>query len=102
SADNTITLDLSSCFVDALAIDRATKGGVDHLSSAELAALCDSIGGDFLDGLTLDGSPELGAWLTAQRHRYRALHADLLSRLVASLPAESEETFRRLDAWLQL
>src|SRR5262245_11493299 len=53
-----IALDLSDCFVDALEIDRVVGEGLGNLSTESLAALCQSFGGDLLEGLQIDGSPE--------------------------------------------
>jgi TolB-like protein/cytochrome c-type biogenesis protein CcmH/NrfG len=65
----------------------------------ELRAL---FGGELLEGTELDDSPELVAWLTAQRQRFRAMRVALLSELSARTPCDSEEIFRHLLAWLQL
>src|SRR4029079_19198116 len=52
--------------------------------------------------MQIDDNPELAGWLAAQRQRYRAMHGDVLRELAARSPPGSEETFRRLEAWLQL
>jgi DNA-binding SARP family transcriptional activator/Tfp pilus assembly protein PilF len=101
TSQDSIALDLSDCLVDAVEVDRAVKQGVAQATRERLAELCYLFGGDLLDGLELDESPEFSGWLSAQRHRYRAMHATLLSEL-STRSLGSEETFRYLDAWLQL
>jgi DNA-binding SARP family transcriptional activator len=96
-----VSLDLSDCHVDVIEVGKAVKGGVDGAPYASLAEACDLFGGDLLDGVEIDGTPEFAGWLTAQRHRYRALHVTLLEALAARAPG-SEELFRCLERWLQI
>jgi len=100
TADDRVGLDLAGVRVDALDVERAVGGGIARIAHAELAALCDRFAGDLLDGVDIDGTPELAGWLAAQRQRYRSLHVELLRALVAR--ADGAETFQRLEAWLQL
>lgn len=95
-----ITLDLSDCRVDALEIDKAVHAGLGGVPRERLTELHDLFGGDLLDGLAIDG-PEFSGWLSAQRHRYRAMHVAVLTEMARSASG-SEETFRCLDAWLRL
>jgi TolB-like protein/DNA-binding SARP family transcriptional activator len=95
-----VSLDLSDADVDALAVERAARTGFDRIPQAELGELCDRFAGDLLDGAAIDGNPELTGWMAAQRNRYRTLHVELLRALVAR--TGPEETFRRLEAWLQV
>ena len=97
-----VGLDLADCVVDALEVDDAVRGGLAAASTERLAALCDSIGGDLLVGLDIDGNPEFAGWLAAQRQRCRSAHIALLRELSSRAPAGSEGSFRRLDAWLAL
>jgi TolB-like protein/DNA-binding SARP family transcriptional activator len=97
-----VALDLSDCVVDAIEVDRLLKAGTAQAPRAQLAEACDRFGGDLLDGMLIDGSPEFSGWLSAQRQRFRGAHVTLLGDLVSRLPPDAEETFRRLDAWLQL
>jgi TolB-like protein len=55
---------------------------------------------DFLDGLEIDRSPVFSAWLTAQRRRFRGIHATVLQRLVRSAP--DNEVLDYLGKWLEL
>lgn len=100
TADDAIALDLSGCFVDAVEVERATRAGVAGVDAARQAELCALIEGDFLEGLEIDRSPAFGAWLTAQRRRFRACEAALLERLAHESPGD--EAFAYLDKWLQL
>jgi DNA-binding SARP family transcriptional activator/TolB-like protein len=100
TAGDLVSLELSDARVDALDIERAAKSGFDGIAQAELGLLCDRFSGDLLDGVDIDGNAELTGWLAAQRNRYRTLHIDLLRALIAR--AGPEETFRRLEAWLQV
>jgi DNA-binding SARP family transcriptional activator len=95
-----VSLDLDGARVDAIDVDRVARDGVDRVSHDELGSLCDRFTGDLLDGADIDGNPELTGWLSAQRARYRTLHVEMLRSLVAR--TGPEETFRRLEAWLQV
>ncbi len=93
---------LADCVVDALEIDRFAKDGLERLPTESLAALSERFGGDLLEGIVMDGNPEFNGWLTAQRQRYRTIHVALLAELATRSRPESDERFRRLDAWLKL
>lgn len=97
---DTIGLDLSDCFVDALEIARATEAGIDTLAPERQRALSMLFNGDFLEGLEIDRSPVFNGWLTAQRRRFRGCHVALLEHLVKGVP--EEEAFGYLEKWLQL
>jgi TolB-like protein/Flp pilus assembly protein TadD len=74
-----LALDLEDCFVDARALAEADLDTLDVGQLQALASLCD--GGDFLEGLMLDRSPQFDFWLAEQRQRFaarRAAIADLL------------------------
>ena len=100
SEGNLIALDLSDCVVDAIEVERIARAGIENATSESLAELCDRFGGELLEGLQIDGNPEFAGWLVAQRQRYRELHVAVLRELAARAPAGSNETFRRLEAWL--
>ncbi len=97
-----VALDLSDCLVDAVEVDRAVQSGVGQAASERLTEICNLFGGDLLDGLQLDGNPELNGWFVAHRHRYRALRIAVLEELAKRSPLGSAEAFVRLEAWLQL
>src|ERR1041385_140447 len=94
-----VSLDLEGARVDVLDIERASRTGFETLPQAELGELCDRFAGDRLDGVDI-ANPELTGRLAAQRHRYRTLHVDMLRALVVK--TGPEETFRRLEARLQV
>jgi DNA-binding SARP family transcriptional activator len=101
SSGDLIELDLSDCVVDALEVDRATKADWSRATNEHLVELCELFGGELLESLQIDGNPEFSGWLTAQRHRYRTMHVAALRELVTR-SLGPEETFRRLEAWLQV
>ena len=98
--DDTIRLDLSDCFVDAIEIARATEEGIETLAPERQRTLSALFGGDFLEGLEVDRSPLFDGWLTAQRRRFRGCHAALLEHLVKSVP--DDEAFGYVEQWLRL
>ncbi|MET0679785.1 MAG: transcriptional regulator, partial [Burkholderiales bacterium] len=98
--DDTIRLDLSDCFVDAIEIARATEEGIEKLGPERQRALAALFGGDFLEGLEVDRSPLFDGWLTAQRRRFRGCQAALLEHLVKSVP--DDEAFGYVERWLRL
>jgi DNA-binding SARP family transcriptional activator/predicted ATPase len=100
-APDQVLLDVSGCFVDAVALHRAVQTGVARMDTERLAEVCGWFSGELLDGLHVDGSAEFHGWLTAQRNRYRTLEVSVLQELVARSPRGSEDMFVRLDAWLQ-
>jgi DNA-binding SARP family transcriptional activator len=101
SRGDLVALDLADTHVDALEVDRATRAGLGGLPTARLAEICDLIGGKFLEGVELDGTPEAAGWLAAQRNRYHDIHVEVLQALAVAAP-HAGETFRRLDTWLRL
>lgn len=99
TADDAIALDLAGCTVDALEVEQAARAGLEKLDVARQRELAALIRGEFLEGLELERAPAFGAWLTAQRRRFRAVQAALLEQL-ASRP--DDEAFVYLDQWLEL
>lgn len=97
---DTIRLDLSDCFVDAIEIARAIDEGIQTLTPERQRTLSVLFNGDFLDGLEIDRNPVFNGWLTAQRRRFRGCHTALLEHLVKSVP--DDEAFGYLEKWLQL
>lgn len=97
---DTLRLDVTGCFVDAVAVGRAAQDGFDTLAPERLKALADLIAGDFLAGLEIDRSPAFESWVVAQRRRFRDIHAGLLEHLTGRLPDDEGRIY--LDRWLQL
>jgi TolB-like protein len=100
TAGDTVQLDLSDCFVDALEVARAADLGFDTLAVERLRELAALFGGEFLDGLDMDLNPTFDGWLTAQRRHFRGCQAALLERAVTSVP--DDEAFAYLDRWREL
>lgn len=98
--DDSIRLDLSDCFVDAIQVARAIEEGIETLTPQRQRALAALFTADFLEGLEIARSPLFNGWLTAQRRRFRGCHAALLEHLARSVP--DEEAFGYLEQWLQL
>jgi DNA-binding SARP family transcriptional activator len=96
-----IALDLSDCVVDAVEVERGTKAGLAEASTERLVELVALFGGELLEGAEIDGTAELGGWLSAQRQRYRAMRVAVLGEL-ATRALGTEEVFRWLDGWLEV
>jgi DNA-binding SARP family transcriptional activator len=97
---DTVQLDLSQCLVDVLDVLRLTEAGLETLSTQRLGALAASFEGEFLESLTIDGSPVFTAWLTAQRRRLRSCRIAVLEQLVMRGP--DDQALGYLDTWLEL
>jgi TolB-like protein len=99
SQADTVKLDLSDCFVDAIEIAGAI-GNVETLDLQRVRTLSALLTGDFLDGLDIERSPVFSTWLAAQRRRFRGFHATLLERIVQAVP--DDEALGYLGQWLEL
>ena len=97
---DTVQIDLSDCFVDAIEVARATEKGIGTLAEDRQRTLSMMFHGDFLQGLEIDRSPVFNGWLVAQRRRFRGCQAALLEHLVKSV--RDEEAFPYLERWLQI
>jgi len=97
---DTIAFDSANCDVDAIEIGRMSEAALDALGPRERQRAAMQFGGDFLEGLEIGHSPPFEHWLTAQRRRFRALHARLLRNLASALP--DEEAFAYLERWLEI
>ena len=82
---DTVGLDLTDCFVDAIEVARAANE-IAALSVERLRSLAALFSGDFLEGLEIDRSPAFNSWVTAQRRQFRGYHAALLEQLVRIAP----------------
>jgi DNA-binding SARP family transcriptional activator len=100
TGEDGVALDLSGCRVDAHELERAqaTLGDLTDARLAEVGELCR---GELLEGVEIDGLPEFGGWLAAERGRYRTMHVAVLRAQAVRAPS-FDEAFRRLDSWLQL
>ena len=95
---DTVRLDLTDCFVDAIEVAR-TAQHIETTPSDHLRAMAALFNGDFLDGMEIDRSPAFNTWLSTQRRRFRGCHIAMLERLVQSTPAN--EALRFLEIWLE-
>jgi DNA-binding SARP family transcriptional activator/TolB-like protein len=99
--EDAVRLDVSGFSVDVAAVDAALRGARPlDLDVDRCRALAALFHGDFLQGLEIDGSPHFSAWLTAQRHRCRDSHAELLERLASVAP--EDEALQYLEQWRRL
>jgi DNA-binding SARP family transcriptional activator/TolB-like protein len=96
----TVRLDLSDCFVDALEATHAPEHGIQKLGVEQQKALAGLFAGELLEGLEIARSPVFDAWVTAERRRFRGIHAVLLENLARALPHEEAAPY--LDEWLRL
>ena len=83
---DTVWLDLTDCFVDAVEIAGATAQGIEALPPERQRALTMLFDGDFLESLEIDRSPVFNGWLTAQRRRFRGCHAACWSTSSRAFP----------------
>ena len=105
SRDDSIRLEQTNVFVDALEIQRAARTGIGSLAPARARELLALFGGEFLEGLQVDGCPEFTGWLVAQRRRFRAWRIALLKRIVESVgddASRGDESFSYVEQWLEL
>lgn len=100
--DDSVELDLADAFVDVAEVDRALRGGIGALGRERLRALSELLGGEFLEGLEIERSPQFGAWLLGQRRRLRGCRVALLEQRVADRGLEPEERLACLEQWLRL
>ena len=80
TGNDTVRLDLTDCFVDALAVTRTVRDGIESLDAERLRAISDLIGGEFLEGLELYRSPDFNAWIIAERRRFHGRHLAVLEQ----------------------
>lgn len=97
---DTLTLDRSHIFIDAVAVEDALRSGFATLDLDALHRLEALFHGPFADGLELDRSPEFASWVDAQRRRFRAAHIELIEQLVARSDG-AQERLLCIEKWLQ-
>lgn len=102
TADDKVSLDLTGCTVDVVAVSAAVAMGLEKLEPERLAELSAVFTGDFLAGLEVDRCPDFAAWLMAQRRRFRAWHVAVLEHLVAGSGESGDEVFVSLEKWITL
>lgn len=94
-----VSLDLSDCEVDALAVARASRQGIATLATEDAEARAGDFSGEFLDGLELERCPAFEIWLTAQRRHFRSCHVALLEHLARG---DGRDRLLHLEQWLAL
>jgi DNA-binding SARP family transcriptional activator len=102
TTDDRVFLDLSDCPVDALGVSTAMQNGTASLDLSRLRALAEQFGGEFMEGLEVDHSPQFESWLAVQRRRFRTWHAAVLEQVAASLPVDSDGALPFLEAWAEV
>jgi DNA-binding SARP family transcriptional activator/TolB-like protein len=108
SGNALVALDLSDVSLDIREIRRATEPAVSATTDEQLAAALALFRGDLLEGMELEGSPELATWLAARRQSYRALRIaiarELAQRPVTQGDAEARhrQSRERIEIWLEL
>lgn len=97
-----VSLDLRGCDVDVIEIEAACKAGLEALEPGRLRHVLRLCVGEFLEGITLNRSPQLDHWLTMQRQSFRTRHAELTAVLHGSLPPDSPESHLLAEQWVAL
>src|SRR5262249_54355198 len=97
-----VRIDANSLDIDAISLARSAQTMLTSGSPDELQSLRALFRGDFLDGLSVERAPLFDNWLTGQRHRFGQLRQQLLERLCAVLPAESDDRIEVLREWIEI
>jgi len=91
-----VRIDTSSLNVDAISLVQSAKealsGGTPEVLQSLRALFC----GDFLEGFSLHRAPQFDNWLTGQRHSFGQLRRQVLERLSAALPLDSDDLMQVL------
>ena len=98
--EDSVRIDLTDSLVDAHEIQRAARAGFTTLPLERARSLLALFGGEFLEGLEVDGCAEFTSWLLAQRRRYHAWRVALLLRLIECAP--EAEGANHVESWLAL
>ena len=97
-----VWIDTSSLDIDAISVARTTQKTLTSGSPRDLQSLRALFRGDFLEGLSVERAPSFENWLAGQRHRFRQLHQQLLERLSAVLPPESDDRIEVLRQCIEV
>lgn len=93
-----VGIDTSGLDVDALRVVRAIEPALAGPDIGRLQDLVGEIGGDLLEGLSVDRSPVFDTWLLAERQRFARWHARALTCIADALAEDDEarsEAFRK-------
>jgi DNA-binding SARP family transcriptional activator/TolB-like protein len=86
-----VRIDTNSLDIDAISLARSAQMMLTSGSPWDLQSLRTLFRGEFLEGLSLDRAPLFDNWLAGQRHRFGQMQQQLLERLSAILPPESDD-----------
>src|SRR5262249_21778101 len=97
-----VWLDTNSLDIDALSVARGTQKTLTSGSPRRPQSLRALFRGDFLEGLSIDRALLFENWLGAQRHRFGQLRQQVLERLSAVLPPESDDRIEVLRELIEV
>jgi len=86
-----VGINTNSLDIDAISLARSAQTTLTSGLPGDLRSLSALFRGEFLEGLFLDRAPLFDNWLAGQRHRFGQLQQQLLERLSAILPPESDD-----------
>jgi DNA-binding SARP family transcriptional activator/TolB-like protein len=86
-----VRIDTNALDIDAISVARSAQMTLTSGSPGDLQSLRALFRGDFLEGLCVDRAPLFDNWLAGQRHRFGQLRQQLLERLSAVLPPDSDD-----------
>lgn len=91
---DTVAIDTSTLWVDALAIKAAKLSGFSATSDSDLVALSQKLRGPLLEELELPDFQAYQAWCIAERKQFHNLHLELLETISTRVqgPAQLEAT----------
>src|SRR5262249_15536522 len=92
----------SSLDIDANSVARSTQLPLTSGSTRDLQSLRAVFRGDFLESLSVDRAPLFDNWLAGQRHRFGQLRHQLLERLSAVLPPDSDDRIEVLRERIEI
>jgi TolB-like protein len=97
-----VWIDTISLDVDALSVARNAQKALTSGSPRDLRYLLALFRGNFLEGHSIDGAPSFENWLAGQQHHFRQLHQQLLERLSAVLPLDSDDRLEALRQCIEI
>ncbi|MDF3066839.1 MAG: transcriptional regulator [Polyangiaceae bacterium] len=92
----------SDALVDVLEVERTAEGQLSQQSPERLAESFELFRGELLESVELESSPELAAWLSARRQRFRELRVAFAAELSRRAVPGTEDAWRRLETWCAL
>jgi DNA-binding SARP family transcriptional activator len=97
-----VWFDTNSLDIDAASVACSTQKALTSGSPSDLRSLLALFRGDFLEGLRVNSAPSFENWLASQRHRFGQLHQQLLERLSAILPSQSDDRIEALRELIEV